>query len=49
MNSVHCKIFVPIVEGLDDNVLSVGRHFTLKCSGEWSKEFDFSQTGTLTE
>ena len=49
MNSVHCKVFIPKVEGLEEEVLSVGRHFTLKCSGEWSKEFDFSQAAFVAE
>lgn len=49
MNSVHCTAFIPNVEGLEDNKLSVGRHFTLKCSGEWSKDFDFTQAAFVSE
>lgn len=49
MNTVRCDAVIPKIEGLDDNALTVGRHFTLKCSGEWSKEFDFSQATIVAE
>ncbi len=34
-----CDLQVPHIEGLPDNVITVGRKFTISCKGEWPKDF----------
>ena len=44
MKTAQCQIEVPVVSGLKDQEITVGRHFIFKCRGDWDKAFDFSQT-----
>ncbi len=41
--STQCQVDVPVVSGLKDQETTVGRHFILKCRGDWDKSFDFNQ------
>ncbi len=41
--STQCQVDVPVVSGLKDQEITVGRHFILKCRGDWDKSFDFNQ------
>ncbi len=41
--SLQCRIDVPVVNGLKDQEITVGRQFFLKCRGDWDKSFDFNQ------
>ena len=43
MADLKCKINIPDVSGLENQVLTVGRHFIFQCRGEWDKKFDFSK------
>ena len=43
MDAVNCKLNIPKVEGLEDQLLTVGRRFVLACDGEWDKQFNFTQ------
>lgn len=43
LKSVQCQIDVPVVNGLKDQEITVGRHFVFKCRGGWDKSFDFEQ------
>lgn len=43
MEPVNCKLNIPKVEGLEDQLLTVGRRFVLACDGEWEKQFNFTQ------
>jgi hypothetical protein len=43
MDAVNCKINIPKIEGLEDQVLTVGRRFILACDGDWDKQFNFTQ------
>lgn len=42
--SIQCQIDIPVINGLKDQEITVGRHFVLNCRGDWDKSFDFSQT-----
>lgn len=42
MDAVNCKLNIPKVEGLEDQLLTVGRRFVLACDGEWDKTFNFT-------
>ena len=43
MDTVNCHLEMPQVDGLPDNVMTVGRHLILNCQGEWDKTFDFTR------
>lgn len=37
MAVVQCKVDIPAVSGLEDQQITVGREFYLKCTGEWPR------------
>lgn len=43
MDAVNCKLNIPKVEGLADQLLTVGRKLTLACDGDWDKQFNFTE------
>lgn len=43
MDAVNCKLKIPKVEGLEDQLLTVGRRLTFACDGSWDKQFNFSE------
>lgn len=49
MDAVNCKLNIPKVEGLEDQLLTVGRKFTLACDGAWDKQFDFTKASLSAE
>lgn len=49
MEPVNCKLNIPKVEGLEDQLLTVGRQFTLACDGAWDKQFDFTKAQLMAD
>ncbi|MFN3454564.1 MAG: hypothetical protein ACK41T_06335 [Pseudobdellovibrio sp.] len=43
LSTVSCETVIPKTPKLQDDVLTVGRHFYLNCHGDWDKTFDLSQ------
>jgi hypothetical protein len=51
-NQVQCTTQIPEAEGLENNVLTVGRHFFLNCEGSaesWDRAFDFSKAFVILD
>lgn len=46
-NSLNCKLVIPPVEGLQEQQITVGRHFHFNCQGDWNKDFDLSKAQFL--
>ena len=49
MEAVNCKLNIPKVEGLADQLLTVGRRLTLACDGAWDKQFNFTEAVLTAE
>lgn len=43
MAGIQCKVDIPNVTGLEDQVLTVGREFYLSCEGDWPKNLKQEQ------
>lgn len=43
MDQVKCHLEIPVVKGLKDAEMTVGRHALLSCEGNWNKSFDFTK------